>query len=228
MNRLTGIIVRIVLAVVALAVLLAVGLIVALSVSPRSFAWLLRKDFAAVGVNQVTPPIYYELRQKVRAEKDIEYPSQFKSNRLDVFIPKNATGPAATLFWVHGGGFVAGDKADIAILMTMIAARGYVVVSINYELAPETHYPSPIVQLGEAYRFLESNRHRFPTVDLHRLVIGGDSAGAQIASQFIAMQINAELARSMQLLAVLPKEDIVGAILYSGLYDLRGLYDCEN
>jgi len=42
------------------------------------------------------------------------------------------------------------------------------------------------------------------------------------------MQINAELARSMQLLAVLPKEDIVGAILYSGLYDLRGLYDCEN
>src|SRR5207248_2396483 len=59
----------------------------------------------------------------------------------------------------------------------MIAANGYTVVSINYQRAPENHYPGPIIQLGEAYEFLQRDARRFPAVDLHRLIIGGDSAG---------------------------------------------------
>jgi acetyl esterase/lipase len=69
---------------------------------------------------------------------------------------------------------------------------------------------------------------RFPSVNLQRLIIGGDSAGAQIASQFIAMQTNAELAKSMQFDVVVPKENLIAAILYCGPYDLRRLYDSEN
>jgi acetyl esterase/lipase len=110
----------------------------------------------------------------------------------------------------------------------MIAAKGYTVVSINYELAWENHHPGPVVQLGEAYEFLKGNRQRFPAVDLHHLIIGGDSAGAQIASQFAALQTNAELARELRLGMAVPKEDLIAVILYCGPYDLRSLYDSER
>jgi acetyl esterase/lipase len=140
-----------------------------------------RRQFGTgIGVNTVTPANYHELSEKVRVEKDIEYPSRFKSNRLDVFSPKDAAGPLATILWIHGGGFVGGDKAGIATWATMIAAKGYTVVSINYELAWENHYPGPLIQFGEAYEFLKREPQRFPFADLHRLIIGGDSAGAQI------------------------------------------------
>ena len=218
---------RIILAVTGLAVILIVGVLVAVNVSPKPFALYAQRQFAkgAAVLSLVKPVIYHELSQTVRAEKDIEYPSRFKNNRLDIFSPKDASGPLPTILWTHGGGFVGGDKADIETWATMIAAKGYTVVSINYERAPQNHYPSPIMQLGEVYEFLKREPQRFSTIDVHRLIIGGDSAGAQIASQFTALQTNAELARSMQLGAVVPKEDLLAVILYCGPYGLRGLYN---
>jgi acetyl esterase/lipase len=229
MSRFLRTIIKIILAVFGLAVILIAGVFVAVNVSPKPFAWYVRQQFGTgVGVESVTPAIYQELSQNVRAEKDIEYPSRFRSNRLDVFSPKDATGPLPTILWVHGGGFVGGDKAGLETWATIIAAKGYTIVSINYELAPENHYPIPIIQLGEVYEFLKRDPQRFPAANLHRLIIGGDSAGAQIASQFTALQTNTELASSMQLGAVVPKEDLLAVILYCGPYDLKSLYDSES
>jgi acetyl esterase/lipase len=226
MSRLFRTVVRIIFAVLGLAVIVIGGVFVAVNVSPIPFAWYVRKEFGTgVGVEPVTPAIYRELSQKIRVEKDIEYPSQLSRNRLDVFSPKDVTGPHPTILWPHGGGFVGGDKAGLETWATMIPARGYTIVSINYALAPDNLYPGPIIQLGEVYEFLKRDPQRFPTVDLHRLIIGGDSAGAQIASQFTALQTNAELARSMPLGAVVPKEDLIAVILYCGPYDLRSLYN---
>ena len=41
-----------------------------------------------------------------------------------------------TIFWIHGGAFVAGDKNDVRKYATYIASHGYNVVNINYPLAP--------------------------------------------------------------------------------------------
>jgi len=194
MSRFLRTSIKIIFAVLSLAVILIAGACIVVSVSPKPFAWYMRQRFGTgVGVNTVTPPSYQELSEKVRVEKDIEYPSQFRGNRLDVFSAKGATGPLPTILWTHGGGFVGGDKAGIARWATMIAAKGYTVVSINYELAWENHYPGPLIQFGEAYEFLKHEPQRFPFADFHRLIIGGDSAGAQIASQCVALQITQNL-----------------------------------
>jgi acetyl esterase/lipase len=229
MSRIRKTIARLIITLFGLTVLLIGGVIVAVNVSPRPFVLFVRRQFAeGIGVKPVTPAIYPELSQKVRAERDIEYPSRFKSNRLDIFSPKDSLGPFPTILWTHGGGFVGGDKAGIGTWATMIAANGYTVVSINYQRAPENHYPGPIIQLGEAYEFLQRDARRFPAVDLHRLIIGGDSAGAQIASQFTALQTNIELARSMQLHAIVPRQDLLAVILYCGPYDFQALYDSKS
>jgi len=229
MSRLSKTLAKLIITLLGLTVLLIGGVIVAVNVSPRPFALFVRRQFAeGIGVKPVTPTIYPELSQKVRAERDIEYPSRFKSNRLDIVSPKDSLGPFPTILWTHGGGFVGGDKAGIGTWATMIAANGYTVVSINYQRAPENHYPGPIIQLGEAYEFLQRDAGGFPAVDLHRLIIGGDSAGAQIASQFTALQTNMELARSMQLHAIVPKQDLLAVILCCGPYDFQALYDSKS
>lgn len=217
---------KIVAVPIGIVVFLVAAAIVAVNISPKPVAWLTNWQFSkGIGDPAIFPRGYSELSQKVSVQKDLVYPSKFASNGLDVFSPKNTNGPVPTILWVHGGGFVGGDKSDIEKWATIIAAEGYTVISINYALAPEANYPTPIIQTGEAYEFLKQNPGRFPAADLKSLIVGGDSAGAQIASQFVALQTNPDLARSMQMEAVVPKEDLIGVILYCGPYDLRGLHD---
>ena len=110
MSRIRKTIAKRIVTLFGLTVLLIGGVIVAVNVSPRPFALFVRRQFAeGIGVKPVTPAIYLELSQKVRAERDIEYPSRFKSNQLDIFSPKDSLGPFPTILWTHGGGFVGGD-----------------------------------------------------------------------------------------------------------------------
>jgi acetyl esterase/lipase len=114
MSRFLRTVIRIILVVFGLAVILIAVVFVTVSISPKPFAWYVRKQFGTgIGVATVLPANYGELSQKVRAEKDIKYPSRFRSNRLDLFSPKDAAGPLPTILWTHGGGFVGGDKAGI-------------------------------------------------------------------------------------------------------------------
>ena len=53
------------------------------------------------------------------------------------------------------GGFVGGDKSDITGYAVELAARGYTVININYALAPKRKYPTPVLQLGEAYEYIK-------------------------------------------------------------------------
>jgi acetyl esterase/lipase len=132
MNRILRTTAKIILLALSLTVILITGVLIAVNLSPKPFAWYVRQQFSGgVGVRPVMPANYRELSQKVRIEKDIEYPSRFKDNRLDVFGPKDGTGPLPTILWTHGGGFVGGDKAGIETWATMIAAKGYTVVSIK-------------------------------------------------------------------------------------------------
>lgn len=216
---------KVLLTLLALLVILISTAVVAVNVSPKPFASLVRWQFSGGVGGNFRPPIFSELSPKVRVEKDISYPSRYKSNSLDIFSPKDISTPLPTVIWTHGGGFVGGDKSDIETWATLVAAKGYTVVSINYELAPQQQYPGPLVQLGEVYEVLKREPQRFPTVDTRRLIFGGDSAGAQITSQFIALQTNPDLATSMKLSAVVPRENLLGVILYCGPYDLKSLHD---
>ncbi|WP_344716239.1 alpha/beta hydrolase [Gordonia defluvii] len=69
---------------------------------------------------------------------------------FDIYRANSADGPAPTIVWIHGGGWVSGDKADPAHYLSRLAGAGFTVVSLNYSLAPQRHYPLAIRQLNEA------------------------------------------------------------------------------
>jgi len=139
---------------------------------------------------------------------------------LDIYTP-DGTGakPRPMILWVHGGGFISGSAATIADYAILLAHAGYTVASLDYSLAPGSRYPVPMLQDNAALRYLRSNASRLGG-DPTRIVLGGDSAGAQITSQLAAVQTDPALARSMGLTAAVPPAALRGVVLFCGIYDM--------
>ena len=99
-------------------------------------------------------------------------------------------------------------------------AQGYNIVNLNYARPPEEKYPTPLKQMEEAYTFIQKNKEKY-RLNLDRVYFAGDSAGAQLASQFVAIQMNEDFSPSANVDRVVPEETIKGAILLCGPYDLK-------
>ncbi|WP_454860100.1 alpha/beta hydrolase [Promicromonospora soli] len=92
--------------------------------------------------------------------------------------PPAGTGSPA-LLWIHGGGMVLGDAGqDSAVCRRMADELGIVVVSVEYRLAPEHPFPTPLEDCYTALEWLA----RQPDIDSARIAVGGQSAGAGLAA----------------------------------------------
>ena len=213
------------IALIVLCCLLAAGavyLLLALEVLPRFAAKKLRSgpvDETALSF----PEGYDELRARVSVQKDLVYPSKYPANKFDLYLPKDAdkAQPLPLVVWIHGGGFIAGEKEGTENVMTCLAAAGLAAVSLPYPGSPEQRYPAAIKATDAFFAFRPKLCERCP-VDRDRIVLGGDSAGAQLAAQFAAKETNAELSEGMRL----PRRllcPLKGVALISGPFDLPAL-----
>ena len=119
----------------------------------------------------------------VEVLRDIGYSeSSFRAeHHLDVYRPLDLEGPAPVVLYIHGGGFRILSKETHWIMGLAFASRGYVVFNIGYRLAPEHRFPAAIEDVSEAFLWLVKNGARYGA-DLDRLVIAGESAGANLAA----------------------------------------------
>lgn len=186
--------------------------------SPKPTSRLVKTSFA--GGNEVAIKGFEEVVQKTSVRKDIDYHSAYENGTFDLIRYEGEKQIVPTIFWVHGGSFVGGDKADVFKYATSISSNGYNVVSVNYALAPDVTYPVPLQQLEEAYTYIKENNDRF-RLDLDRVFFAGDSNGAQLVAQFVGIQLNDDYAPSAEVNQVVPKTSILGTILMSGPYDLK-------
>ncbi|OMH25224.1 acetylesterase [Bacillus thuringiensis serovar londrina] len=193
--------------------------------TPFLKVFLIKKAFNS---GTFVPSPFYEIAlEKTNNIQDINYKSKFPSGNLDLIFPKNTNGKTPIIFWVHGGGFVGGDKSDITGYGIELAAQGYSVVNINYALAPKRKYPTPILQLGEAYKYIKENATKF-NLDLNRVYFAGDSAGAQISSQFVNIQTSEKYAKLTKINAVVEPNTIKGVLLFCGPYNMPDLAKIES
>lgn len=166
--------------------------------------------------------------KNVSAFENITYMEGLPNSQLDILMPKhvNADDKLPVIFWAHGGGFIAGDKQYKNPLLAQIVERGYVVVNVNYALAPEYQYPTPLIQMNNAVRFIKAHEQELP-INLDEVIIGGDSAGAQINSQFTAIQTNAQLRADMRFEQQFKPEQLKAAIFFGGFYDMQTVRSTE-
>lgn len=85
------------------------------------------------------------------------------------------------LVWIHGGALIMGDRRGVDRRVKQHAlAAGYVLVSIDYRLAPETKLPEIIADLEDAFRWIRRDGPRLFHADPDRLAVAGGSAGGYL------------------------------------------------
>jgi acetyl esterase len=201
------------------------GLRGSLIVSPRPVAlalrYLFRKSAAERGARQLK-----DAPADIVAFLDERYdpsPDAF----LDVYIPAAAVRSGSVLpvvVWVHGGAFVGGSKEEIGGYLRMIAGRGFAVVGVRYALAPEEKYPTPVRQVMAALHHLEGHATRLH-LDPGKVVLAGDSAGAQISAQVAALVTNPVYAAQLDIASTVDPAHLRGVALCCGIFDVASIPD---
>ena len=99
---------------------------------------------------------------------------------LDIYSPSNAKG-APVVFWIHGGGWQAGDKTSVQQKPKWFTDKGFVFVSKNYRLLPEVDMGTLIRDVAKAFGWMEKHIAEYGG-DPKRVLVAGHSAGAQLAA----------------------------------------------
>ena len=150
---------------------------------------------------------------------DEAYDIASPDGRLDVFRPRRDE-PLPTVVWVHGGAFVSGSKSDVANYLRVLAGRGLTTVGVDYSIAPGSRYPTPVKQVAAALAHLVDHADRLG-IDPGRVVLAGDSAGAQIAAQVALLVTDPAYAAEVGIDVAVPPSSLRGLVLFCGAYDFR-------
>jgi acetyl esterase/lipase len=96
--------------------------------------------------------------------------------------PTESAAEPPVLYWMHGGGMVIGNRhMDDARLIEWCRHLGCVCVSVEYRLAPEAPYPTPLDDCEAGLRFIAEHAPEL-RIDPQRVGIGGRSAGGALAA----------------------------------------------
>jgi acetyl esterase len=142
---------------------------------------------------------------------------------LSVHRPGGADGPLPLLIWVHGGGWVGGGGSHVDPYLQILAARAHLVaVSVEYTLGPKAFHPTAIHQIDASLRYLVEHADDLG-IDAGRVVLAGDSAGAQLATEIAALITHPAFAADADMTPALRPHQLRGMLLHCGAFDLAGL-----
>ena len=114
-------------------------------------------------------------------KRDVPYAGvEDKKRTLDVYAPADAK-DLPVVFWIHGGGWQAGDKADVKAKPQAFMDKGFVFVSINYRLLPAVDMGTIVRDVAKSFRWVQDHAAEYGG-DPRRVLVGGHSAGAQLAA----------------------------------------------
>lgn len=133
----------------------------------------LRKMFNSVDSTSMVNETIEEVHQTVQASDGYAIPiTIFKSQKT---IPN-----APILYFIHGGGFLAGRTEVVAeALRLFVANTGMIAVGVDYRLAPENPYPVGHTDCFTVLKWLGLNAKLFGG-DSQNIFVGGDSAGGNL------------------------------------------------
>lgn len=162
---------------------------------------------------------HLKISEDVTVRRDISYADGGKEQLLDVVKPRTASAKLPVIVSVHGGGYVYGSKEVYQYYAANLAENGFAVVNFNYRLAPEHQFPAQLEDINGVLCWLAENREKYG-LDLNNVFVVGDSAGAQLASHYLAIWSNPEFAKLFSFQT--PKQICIrAAALNCGMYTIQ-------
>lgn len=117
--------------------------------------------------------------------KNVKYGDAGERNYIDIALPKNPAEKTGLVLWIHGGGWVKGNKS-ISLMsqayMNALISKGYAVASMNYRYASKSDGVNYNSILDDVTKALAKTKKigQLKNIDLTKTFISGHSAGAHI------------------------------------------------
>ena len=163
---------------------------------------------------------FYQKANELTAQTRADFPNHLDiafgetpKQRLDVYLPKKPVKNAPVLLFLHGGGFMEGDRAHYGYVATPYVQKGIITVVSGYRLAKRgVPYPAQSDDTKAAIVWIHKNIAKFGG-DPNTIFLSGHSVGATLAA-------DVSFDRSWMKQAGVPHDAIKGIAAISGDYDL--------
>ncbi len=139
---------------------------------------------AAISATPISTSNPFDPSHLGTVERDVTYCTMDGvALKMDIYYPDSANEPWPVVIYVHGGGWVSGNKSAGAGMedQPALTAAGFLMVSINYRLAPEYQFPAMIEDVKCAVRSLRAHADVY-NLDPERVGAYGGSAGGHLVS----------------------------------------------
>lgn len=196
----------------------------AFKLSPYPSIWIIRYAFNTEAV-RINKELEKFVPTNIETISNLHYDENDSDAFLDVYFHQDSVKKGRKLpiiVWTHGGGLISGDRSQVSNYCKILASKGYVVASIDYTIAPEANYPTPIQQLNNALKFITSNAAQFHA-DSSIIVLAGDSAGSMISAATANIISSPEYAEITQVQPGIGPDQLKGLLLYCGIYEIDNL-----
>ena len=120
----------------------------------------------------------------VRVALDVPYDrrngTKPKLNSVDFYMPEQGACRPIVVF-IHGGGWIGGDKSHVGVKPEAFVRAGYIFASINYRLSPAVMHPEHTADVAKALAFIHREAVKYGG-DPTQLYLIGHSAGAHLTA----------------------------------------------
>ena len=154
-------------------------------------------------------PLLADAPRAGQVVRDLEYGADAR-HRLDLYLPEAPAHGAPVLVFLHGGGFIRGDKADREQVGHYFARHGVLTIVPNYRLGPTHQWPAGAQDVSSVLAWARAHVAAYGGNPDH-IVLAGESAGAaHVAAATLVSRFH-------------PAEGlrIAGAFLISGVYNVE-------
>ncbi len=156
--------------------------------------------------------------------RDRAYGSDPKQS-LDIFQPgSEEASKVPVLIYLHGGGWISADKKNYDGICARLSETGLLVVNVNYRLAPRNRFPAQLQDVAQAVAWIHRNAAEYGG-DHTRIILAGDSAGAQLASWYASALQKPDLFAQAGIRSDIPEIRLRGLLLFYGVYDFETVLD---
>ncbi|MBX2957381.1 MAG: alpha/beta hydrolase [Cyclobacteriaceae bacterium] len=196
----------------------------AFKLSPYPSVWVIRYAFNKEAV-RVNNELEKHVPEGIETISHVHYDENDPDAFLDAYFHTDsvkAKGILPVIVWTHGGGLISGDKSQMSNYCKLLASKGYVVIAIDYTLAPEAKYPTPVQQLNTALAYISSNPDTFHA-DTTFFVLAGDSGGSMISAAAANVITSSSYAEVSRIKPGLNPHQLKGLLLYCGIYEIDNL-----
>jgi acetyl esterase/lipase len=143
---------------------------------------------------------------------------------LDVWRNTQATGPVPTLMYIHGGGWVFGDKGGAVNLFLPYIERGWNVVNVEYRFANTSPAPAAVEDVRCALRWMYRNAAEYH-IDTNRIVVSGHSAGGHLALMVGMLPSGSDLDSACPADEHEPPLKVAAIVNWYGITDVKEILD---